>query len=192
MRGRSPEGVPDCGQEQRRPRVRSTDQTLGRRACPLGTTGQRPAGITTGLLGSLAGRGRKGLRLIPLSQPIPEARPQPEIAAWSAETAPRTLQGCAPACCERGLRPAHVPDEPGNRAESALHPLVGMLVPRMKRQRNAGLPPPDFIRATINKFIAPAPRRGRQNLGSNLNSHSPPNGHRCGSGRVVGPACHNL
>ena len=40
---------------------------------------------------SLAGRGRKGLRLIPLSQPLPEARPQPEIAAWSAETALRTL-----------------------------------------------------------------------------------------------------
>src|SRR6516162_2912023 len=90
LRGRSPEGVPDCGQEQRRPRVRSTDQALGRRACPLGTKGQRPAGTTTGLLGSLAGRGRKGSRLIPLSQPIPEARPQPEIAAWSAETALRT------------------------------------------------------------------------------------------------------
>ena len=52
LRGRSPEGVPDCGQEQRRPRVRSTDQTLGRRACPLDTTGQRPAGTMTGLLGA--------------------------------------------------------------------------------------------------------------------------------------------
>jgi hypothetical protein len=44
--------VPDCGQEQRRPRVRSTDQTLGRRACPSGTAGQRPAGMMTGLLGA--------------------------------------------------------------------------------------------------------------------------------------------
>jgi hypothetical protein len=91
LRGRSPEGVPDCGQERRRPRVRSTDQALGRRACSTGHHGATPGRHHDRSARSIAGRGRKGLRLIPRSQPIPEARPQPEIAARSAEPAPRIL-----------------------------------------------------------------------------------------------------
>ena len=70
---------------------------------------------------SIAGRGRKGLRLIPLSRPIPEARPQPEIAARSAETAPRTRCQRVRACVLRTrASPCSFPNETDNRAGSAL------------------------------------------------------------------------
>ena len=65
--------------------------------------GQRPFGMTTGLFGAeLHEDGRR--RLIPLAQPVPEARPQPEIAARSAGVgAAHPCIGCAPAFCRRGL-----------------------------------------------------------------------------------------
>src|SRR5262249_38692042 len=58
---------------------------------PIGHRGATPGRHYDRSARSLAGRGRKGLRLIPRSQPIPEARPQPEIAARSAEPAPGIL-----------------------------------------------------------------------------------------------------
>ena len=89
---------------------------------------------------SIAGRGRKGLRLIPRSQPIPEARPQPEIAARSAGSAPRTRsQGCAPKRCKLGL---------------------ARLIPKMRwAPRRTGAPPLRWGLRTTKKQFAPAEKQ---------------------------------
>ena len=126
---------------------------------------------------SIAGRGRKGLRLIPLSQPIPEARPQPEIAARSAEPAPRTCARVraqallAWACLSRSL------------ARWALR--------RIGAPPSGEAPGPACNAGEINKFIAPACRRSKRSVVSSVSSRNRPNDPRCGSGRAVGPAYRN-
>jgi hypothetical protein len=97
---------------------------------------------------SIAGRGRKGLRLIPRSQPIPEARPQPEIAARSAEPAPRIL-----ARVRARVLPTRASPGNGHRAGSALHPLGGLSFP----DRHPGYQQTTLLRP----LLAPEPVRHR-------------------------------
>ena len=82
--------------------------------------GQLPFGTTTGPLGAeLHEDGRR--RLIPLAQPVPEACPQPEIAARSAGIgAAHPCKGALPALCRRGL--AYLVTRDRHCADPALHP----------------------------------------------------------------------
>ena len=82
--------------------------------------GQLPFGTTTGPLGAeLHEDGRR--RLIPLAEPVPEACPQPEIAARSAGIgAAHPCKGALPALCRRGL--AYLVTRDRHCADPALHP----------------------------------------------------------------------
>src|SRR5262245_43506769 len=82
--------------------------------------GQLPFGTTTGPLGAeLHEDGRR--RLIPLAQPVPEACPQPEIAARSAGIgAAHPCKGALPAFCRRGPLVSLTRDR--HCADPALHP----------------------------------------------------------------------